>query len=369
MKLEFKGIYGQKKAKDYLTSVVNLLREEKVDSLFLEFVGPEGVGKLTTALVIANAVNCEGNDEIPCGICPHCIQMQHLQHPDLILLIPDMNSEKWAEVLKRREPRMFYNPVRQIRIDEIRDVEKELWRERPYSGKYRFVIVVNGENLNQYSQNAFLKTLEEPYPRTVIIFIVSRPERILPTIHSRARKVRFDALSFRDFQQYFESFDIRISLPLLYRITFGSIGKAKRFIRTDFLQIRLNILKAVRNGDAEELQKVFRSFLRVKDMQEEQEAFEPSNGYIDDFIDFYGSIARDLLYIKGGLGDFIINLDLKEHLEELAGFVSEDKVLEMLKVFREASFWLKANVDESVLPYALIAPIVGKSYQDIFRSY
>lgn len=368
MKIEFKGIYGQQGVIEFLTTYVHLLREEKVDSLFLEFVGPEGVGKLTSALEFAAAVNCEGEETVPCEVCPHCVQMLHLQHPDLMILLPDMDADKWDGVLKRLEPRLFYSPIKQIKIDEIRSVEKELWRERPYSGRYRFVIVANGENLNQYAQNAFLKTLEEPYPRTVVIFIVSKPERILPTIHSRARKVRFNAVSFKDFQQYFETLDLRVSLPLLYRITFGSIGKAKRYVYSDFIRARSIFLKALREVDIQKLLELFKSPSGGLSEGQKKPRVK-SEKYIEDFIDFYGTIGRDLLYTKSYLQEFIINSDLKDEIGEFAKSISEDRIIEMLKIYRELPFWLRANVDDSVIPYALIAPIVGRTYQDVFRNY
>ncbi|MDI6851260.1 MAG: hypothetical protein QMD82_04925 [bacterium] len=363
MSLNLKKIRGQKKVKQLLKPLIELLRGEKIDSIFLEFYGPEGVGKFTTALEIAKAVNCENYDEFPCGRCPQCIQIGHLQHPDLFLLMPDMNSDKWIEAQRRGDLRTFYNPLKQIKIEEIREVERELWKERPYSGRYRFVIVANGENLNQYAQNAFLKTLEEPYPRTVIIFIVSRPERILPTIHSRARKIKFDYLSFRDFNEYFETIDLKFSPTLLYRITSGSIGKAKRYIATNFIETRSRLLKAISDLDPKNFKEICEAFLN--------QGVEGGNseGVIEDIVDFYGSVARDLFLVKSGVCDLIVNVDLKDDIIELSKKIRNDQIQEMMRIYKEASHWLRSNVKEEVIPYALFAPFTGRDFLDVFKSY
>jgi hypothetical protein len=364
MSMNLDKIRGQNRAKEALTPIINLLRKEEVDSIFLEFYGPEGVGKLTTALEVAKAVNCESKEEYPCGRCPQCIQIGHLQHPDLFLLMPDMNPDKWAGALKYGELRLFYSPLKQIKIDEIREVEKELWRERPYSGRYRFVIVANGENLNQYSQNAFLKTLEEPYPKTVIIFVVNRPEKIRPTIHSRARKIKFDYISFRDFNEYFESVDINFSTALLYRITSGSIGIAKRYIATNFLEFRLQLLKSLSEFNLKGFKDTCEAYLN-RELGEEKRL----SGYVGDIVEFYGSVARDLFLIKNGIHELVINADLKEDLFEFSKKIRSDQIQEMFRIYKEVSLWLKSNVREDVVPYALFAPFLGRDYLSVLRNY
>ncbi|MGB9824232.1 MAG: ATP-binding protein [Candidatus Hydrothermia bacterium] len=356
MKILFDKLLGQEKAKKQLGPLVKLLREEKVDSLFLEFVGPDGVGKLTAAIETALAVNCTGTDLVPCRVCDNCLQISHYQHPDLFLILPDMTQEKWERVRNTQELRGFYDPLKQIKIDEIRTVEKELWRETPYNSRYRFVIIANGENLNQYSQNAFLKTLEEPFPRTVIIFIVSRPERILSTIHSRAKKIRFETLKFGDFKLYFEGVRVPVPLTLLYKISYGSIGRAKRILKTNFIEKRKKVLEGLITKNAELLQEVFKEFLT-------------EGGNLDDFVDFYGSLVRDASYAKNGLTEFLINFDLEEDIVKFSASLREDYLEEMAQLYRRLYQLARSNIDEEVIPYIMISPIVGRSYRDTFRNY
>lgn len=370
MKLD--RVYGQERVKQVLEPLVRTLREEKIESLFLEFIGPEGVGKLTTAIEMAKAVNCESNQDYPCGNCSHCVQIGHFQYPDLILIIPGMSDEKdqekskWKEVYRTLEPRLFYSPIKQIKIEEVRDTIKELWRERPYSGRYRFVIVVNGENLNQYSQNAFLKTLEELYPRTVVIFIVSVPQKILPTVHSRAKKIRFNYLSLNAFMDYFGSLELEFNKTLLFQISSRSIGRAKRYIHTNFLDVRSKILKNIFESDIDGLITTYSNFINGRKGDELGILY---SGFPTDILDFYGVLAEDLLLIKNGLPELIVNTDLKPRLLEFSGKIREDIVLEMLRVYKEVSYWIRSNVDESLVPYALMAPFIGRDFKDTFRSY
>lgn len=356
MRVIFERIKGQSKAKNYLQSLVKILREDRVDSVFLEFFGPDGVGKLTAAVNLALAVNCLAEETVPCLKCENCLQISHYQHPDLFILLPDMTPDKWERVRNSRELREYYNPTKQIKIDEIRSVEKELWRERPYNARYRFVIVANGENLNQYAQNAFLKTLEEPYFRTVLIFIVSRPERVLPTIHSRAKKVKFDPLKFEDFKAYFEGLELPFPLTLLYKISYSSIGRAKRIIRTNFVEKRKILLESFIKKDMDLLVNVFQEFLM-------------DGGNVDDFVDSFGSLVRDTLFAREKLTEFIINFDLEEQIKKFAEVIRSDYLLEMVQTYRRLYQLTRSNVDESVLPYLMISPILGRSFRDTFRNY
>ncbi|MEO0230127.1 MAG: hypothetical protein ABIL77_01070 [candidate division WOR-3 bacterium] len=356
MRISFEKIKGQDRAKNYLQSLVKILREEKVDSVFLEFLGPDGVGKLTSAVNLALAVNCLAEESVPCLRCENCLQISHYQHPDLFILLPDMTADKWDKVINSGELREYYNPLKQIKIDEIRSVEKELWRERPYNARYRFVIVANGENLNQYAQNAFLKTLEEPYVRTVLIFIVSRPERVLPTIHSRAKKVKFDPLRFEDFKGYFEGLELPFPVTLLYKISYSSIGRAKRILKTNFVEKRKLLLESFIKKDMDLLLNVFQEFLM-------------SGGNLDDFVDSFGSLVRDTLFVRENLTDFVINFDLEAEIKRFAEVIRSDYLYEMVLVYRRLHQLARSNVDESVIPYLMISPILGRSFRDTFRSY
>jgi DNA polymerase-3 subunit delta' len=139
------------------------------------FVGPEGVGKRTFARALAQALLCErspGAALDPCGVCPGCVQVKAGTHPDLL------------EVARPEDKH-------DLPIKVIRDLCLDLGL-KPMRGSRRVAIVDDADDLNDEAANAFLKTLEEPPPGSVLVLIGTSAEVQLDTIVSRCRVVRFD---------------------------------------------------------------------------------------------------------------------------------------------------------------------------------
>lgn len=140
------------------------------------FVGPEGVGKRTVARAFAQALLCAkpaGAD--PCGDCTQCRQVLAGAHPDLLAVgKPDDKHE--------------------LPISLIRDLCRDL-SLTPMSAARRVAIVDDADDLSTEAANAFLKTLEEPPPGSILILIGTAAELQLETIVSRCRVVTFDGLS------------------------------------------------------------------------------------------------------------------------------------------------------------------------------
>jgi len=131
------------------------------------FSGPVGVGKFTVALDFAKKL-LEGNGE--------------KINPDLIIVAPEIEEIKG--VFKKRD----------IKIEKIRDLQHRISLSSS-RGKYRVVIIDDADRLNKASQNALLKTLEEPNSGLLLILVVQDEKRILPTILSRCQKIRFGTVS------------------------------------------------------------------------------------------------------------------------------------------------------------------------------
>ncbi|MBY0397263.1 MAG: DNA polymerase III subunit delta', partial [Thermoleophilia bacterium] len=141
------------------------------------FVGPEGIGKRTFALRLAQALLCErvAPEALdPCEACPSCVQVRAGTHPD---------------VLRVARPEDKY----ELPIKVIRELCLDLGLT-PMHGTRRVAIVDDADDLNDEAANAFLKTLEEPPPGSVLILIGTSAEVQLDTILSRCRVVRFDPL-------------------------------------------------------------------------------------------------------------------------------------------------------------------------------
>ena len=144
----------------------------------LLFVGPEGIGKHSFALRLAQALLCERIPEAeldPCGVCPGCLQVMAGSHPDLLQV---------GKPEDRQE----------LPIRVIRDLCLDLGL-KPMSGRRKVAIVDDADDLNDEAANAFLKTLEEPPSGSTLILVGTSAEGQLDTILSRCRVVRFDPLA------------------------------------------------------------------------------------------------------------------------------------------------------------------------------
>jgi len=169
--------WGSVRGHDRVVATLRLAVEQgRLPHAFL-FAGPEGIGKRTFALRLAQALLCRRNPESqldPCSACPACLQVEAGSHPDVLNLA-------------RPEDRQ------ELPIRVIRDLCLDLGL-KPMAGTRRVAIVDDADDLSDEAANAFLKTLEEPPPGSVLILIGTSAEVPLETIVSRCRVVRFDPL-------------------------------------------------------------------------------------------------------------------------------------------------------------------------------
>ena len=152
------------------------LAQGRLPHAFL-FVGPEGIGKKSFALKLAQSLLCERVPEAnldPCGACPGCLQVIGGSHPDLLQV---------GKPEDRQE----------LPIRVIRDLCLDLGL-KPARGSRKVAIVDDADDMNDEAANAFLKTLEEPPAGSTLILVGTSAEVQLDTILSRCRVMRFDPL-------------------------------------------------------------------------------------------------------------------------------------------------------------------------------
>jgi DNA polymerase-3 subunit delta' len=173
-------VKGQGQAVEVLKRAI---ANDRVAPAYL-FIGPEGVGKRTTALAFAMALLCQGARETAdaCGVCPSCRKVVRGSHPDLLLIGPDGTQIK---IGKREEKGDEPPQIRQL----IRAAHR-----RPYEGTRKVLVVDEAHKMNLEAANALLKTLEEPPPGTVILLIATTLFHLPATISSRCQVVRFRLL-------------------------------------------------------------------------------------------------------------------------------------------------------------------------------
>lgn len=145
----------------------NAVEQNRLAHAYL-FVGPRGIGKTSTARILAKALNCVNGPTItPCGICDSCKEITAGNSLDVLEIDGASN-----------------NGVEQVR--ELRDNV----RYAPSKGHFKIYIIDEVHMLTSAAFNALLKTLEEPPPHVKFIFATTEPQKVLPTILSRCQ--RFD---------------------------------------------------------------------------------------------------------------------------------------------------------------------------------
>ena len=167
--MSLQQILGQEKA---IRLIRKAISHERIPHAWL-FSGMAHIGKYKTALALSQTLNCLENGDDACVHCDFCRQIEYEHFPDFRVVRPEGKN---------------------IRIAQVRDALDWL-HLRPDRAKYRVLIFEDADQFNRESANAFLKTLEEPPPDTLIILINLNPQNLLETIVSRCQHIRFHPLS------------------------------------------------------------------------------------------------------------------------------------------------------------------------------
>ena len=202
--MSFKNIVGQDRAVRLLNGMI---QNDQAGGTYL-FVGPDGVGKRTAAVEFAKAVNCEKQGHDACDECVSCKKINSLNHPDVFIIQKEKDSSF-------------------IKIDRMRGVIYQA-SLKPYEARKKIFIIIEAEDMNEESQNAILKILEEPRENQIFILTTSRISGILPTVISRCKVARFSLLSQPHIQGLLikrHGFD-ETEAVLFSHMSLGSVGRA-----------------------------------------------------------------------------------------------------------------------------------------------
>jgi DNA polymerase III subunit gamma/tau len=186
----------------------NALRQGRIAHAYL-FTGTRGVGKTTTARLLAKALECErGSSPEPCNQCSSCQAITVGSSLDVLEIDGASNRG----------------------IDEIRDLREQV-RYAPTRSRYKIYIIDEVHMLTEHAFNALLKTLEEPPPQVVFIFATTEAQKVPSTILSRCQRFDFRKVASADIAQCLgkiaEQERIHISSDALYRIARRAEGSLR----------------------------------------------------------------------------------------------------------------------------------------------
>ena len=292
-------------------------------------VGPPHVGKMTLALELARAVNCEAA-EPPCGECTSCEKIALGKHADvqIIGVNQEVNS---AEVRPRVE----------IGISQIREMQHAASLP-PFEGSYKVFIVNGAELLSSEASNCLLKTLEEPEARVIFILLANDDQLLLPTVVSRCQRLELSRLAAPEVEAVLTS-GRGIELPkakLLSRLCHGCLGWAILATSDDSIlqqrQERLDRLLGIIQADYEE-RFVYAAQLAAQ--------FSQNRGVVLEVLDLWLEWWHDLLLVKVGLSEEVTNIDMSAAIADWARGYSLAQIKNFINSIQAAGEQLKQNVN------------------------
>jgi DNA polymerase-3 subunit delta' len=300
--------------------VIERLRRKLREDRFphgLIFSGPEGVGKHTCALMVAKALNCRQAATADfCDECSSCRKIDSGAHPDVMTI----SVEEETTVIK---------------IAQVRRV-LSLLELQPLEGRNKVFIIDPADLLNPEAANALLKGLEEPPENSFFILITVNVHELLLTVRSRCQVYNFTPLTLEEVRRH------GVTDELVVRWSQGSIGRARSLDVTrlkgerDFM---IDFLETVVSAGAEQFDDLLRA---SADLGRAKQDFEERMAIL-------AVLLADLLYIKEGIGEKIVNIDIQDRLGKLAGRASSERLVRMSEFLRFIETSLKNHVNKQML--------------------
>ena len=316
--MSFSDIIGQQKQ---LGSLRAALASGRLHHGYL-FLGPAGVGKRLTALALAKALHCGEAENDYCGGCVNCRRIDDGNHPD-VRVIEALSTKK------------------EISIQQVRELEREL-NYRSFTGQRKVAIIDPATALNLSSQNALLKTLEEPPQNSLIILIAVNDGGLLPTLRSRCLRLSFTPLPRQEIATYLQA---RVGMgeadaQCLAALSMGSMAAALTLKDAELGEKRkawTAMLGAFNERD-------YRGVMRAA------EALAANRDDTMDLLDWAESWYRDLVIAELAQStDECVNLDMRQEIEKQTSQVGFKAALSALERIATARTEIQRNLNRRMV--------------------
>ena len=322
---------------DIVKTLKNSLDNDRISHAYL-FSGPRGVGKTTSARLIAKGVNClkNGISSSPCNECENCREIDNGSFIDLIEI--DAASNRG--------------------IDEIRELKDKI-NYQPSKGRKKIYIIDEVHMLTKEAFNALLKTLEEPPEHVIFILATTEPDKILPTIISRCQRYDFKSLTYIEVKDKLSQIccgeNVEIdegSLGLIYESSGGSMRDAISILE------RVIITYLEEKIDEDKCSKVIgiTSKTLLKEFLGIVKGNRVSEGAV--FLDKLWLDSLDIEKFFKDFGKYIKNLVLSGEMEAEEGLKIIGNIFDSLNKF-------KNEEDKRLLGYVVLNSLIKRRQEEV----
>jgi DNA polymerase-3 subunit delta' len=294
--------------------------------------GPKHVGKMTLAVDIAQAVNCDNNNP-PCGKCTSCIKIAQGKHADIqVISLTSVNDDEEGKT--RTE----------ISIDDIRQIQHTVSLP-PFEGKHKVFIIEGAESMSIEAANCLLKTLEEPATQAVFILLTSNVSLIPETVASRCQKISLNPIAAEKIEINLTAvYDIDIEkASILSKLSHGCFGWALSAAQDEkllenYFEKRNKALEVIEAN----LQERF-SYAGTLATQ-----FTKDRSPVYEILDIWLDIWRDVLLFKADLPENINNIDIEKQLKQWSNAINIQDIRNSIRSIQETKERLDLNVNSKL---------------------
>ena len=324
------------------------------------FCGNNGVGRYATAKQWAKLLLChnpitENGLTDSCSKCPSCKLVDSDSHPDFIHIYKEL-----FEFTKKGKDRT--TPL-ELPIDVIREFLIAQATSKPTHSARKVFIISEAEKLNNYSQNALLKTLEEPPSYCSIILLCTRLDTLLPTTKSRCQIIRFGPVSQSAISDKLKEFSLDQNTAQYFaRFAQGSLGDACQLAELELensqlFKIKTDIIDTITSLKLDSSLDTAASFLKTaKTIEKVWTNIEPDKSAKDIerkskklLIKIIISALSDCMKLHLNPSEPLINADQLQCIRKLASRFDPETASEMIENASRNIAWINANVNDKLI--------------------
>lgn len=285
----------------------------------LLFTGPEGVGKRTAALALAQALNCaqpQAGDA--CGECTSCRKIAAGRHPDVRVIEADGQH---------------------LKIEQIREQVQQDAVLKPLEGRSKMYILDPADALTPGAANSLLKILEEPPAAVTLVLLTAQPFALLDTIRSRCQEVRFHPVPAERLGVWLQS---RLACPpdtarALARLSAGRPAEALRLHGSEQQDLRRRILDLAQSAEPDAWSRL-------------AHALGNDSAELPESLALLLTWYRDLLLLAAGAApEWVLNTDRRNELRRAAEGETVESALKKCRAVLTAADQINRNVNPQLL--------------------